>query len=82
MRTTLTLEDDVAAGLEKLRRQSGRSLRDTVNDVLRAGLTQLLEPTEPRPRYRQPSSLLGGCLLPSLDDVSRVLAIAEGDRFA
>ncbi|HVF07862.1 MAG TPA: ribbon-helix-helix protein, CopG family, partial [Actinomycetota bacterium] len=37
-RTTLTLEDDVAARLREEARRQGRSLREVVNEALRAGL--------------------------------------------
>ena len=39
MRTTLTLDDDVAAKLKSLTRKSGASFKDVVNDALRRGLT-------------------------------------------
>lgn len=39
MRTTLTVDDDVATALKRLVRESGRSFKDTVNDVLRRGLS-------------------------------------------
>jgi hypothetical protein len=38
MRTTLTLDEDVAARLRELSRLTERSFKETVNDVLRAGL--------------------------------------------
>ncbi len=38
MRTTLTLDDDVAAKLKRLARRSGRAFREVVNDTLRRGL--------------------------------------------
>jgi len=38
MRTTLTLDDDVAAKLQAEARKSGQSLKETVNRVLRLGL--------------------------------------------
>lgn len=38
MRTTLTLDDDVAAALERRRAERGTGLRREVNDLLRAGL--------------------------------------------
>ena len=38
MRTTLTLDDDVAAKLKSLARRSGRAFRDVVNDAIRRGL--------------------------------------------
>jgi plasmid stability protein len=39
VRTTLTLDDDVAAKLKAESRKAGRSFRDTVNACLRAGLS-------------------------------------------
>ena len=38
MRTTLTLDDDVAAKLKAEARRAGRSFREIVNDALRRGL--------------------------------------------
>jgi metal-responsive CopG/Arc/MetJ family transcriptional regulator len=40
MRTTLTLADDVAAAVEKLRRERSISISEAVNDLVRAGLVQ------------------------------------------
>jgi hypothetical protein len=58
MRTTLTLEDDVAAGLEKLVDLTGRSFKDVVNETLRAGL-EARQAAPPRRRYRLRPSHLG-----------------------
>lgn len=38
MRTTLTLDEDVAAKLKAEARRSGRSFKEIVNDMLRRGL--------------------------------------------
>jgi len=38
MRTTITFSDDVAAGVEKLRRERGLGLSEAVNDLVRVGL--------------------------------------------
>ncbi len=38
MRTTLTLDNDVAAKLKEEMKRSGKSFKDTVNSVLRNGL--------------------------------------------
>lgn len=38
MRTTLTLDDDVAAKLEAEARRSGLSFKETVNTMLRIGI--------------------------------------------
>ena len=39
MRTTLTLDNDIAAKLKAQMRRTGRSFRETVNHYLRLGLT-------------------------------------------
>ena len=41
MRTTLTLDDDVAAALERLRRSQRLSLKQLVNEALRRGLDDI-----------------------------------------
>jgi hypothetical protein len=38
MRTTITLDDDVAAAVEDLRRQDGAGISEVVNRLIRAGL--------------------------------------------
>lgn len=81
MRTTLTLDDDVAAWIERIRAETDASLKDVVNEALRLGLHALTHPAEPGPVYQTPSSSLGGCLAPALDDVAEALALAEGDAF-
>ena len=39
MRTTITLDADVAAALEQRRRAAGRGMSEMVNDLVRAGLS-------------------------------------------
>ncbi len=81
MRTTLTLDDDVARLLERAQKRRGASLKQVVNDALRAGLARLDEPRSPRRRFATRSVSLGRCLLENVDDVAAALAVAEGDRF-
>ena len=38
MRTTLTIDDDIAAKLTREMRRSGKSFKETVNEFLRLGL--------------------------------------------
>jgi hypothetical protein len=38
MRTTLTIDDELARELQNLARKSGKSFKDVVSDVLRMGL--------------------------------------------
>ena len=75
MRTTLTLDDDVAARLKRLSR--GGRFKDLVNEVLRRGLERL-EAREPRPDYRIKPVRLSPSRT-DLDNVADVLAETEGD---
>jgi hypothetical protein len=81
VRTTLTLDPDVAVQLEKIRRQRGVPLKRVVNDALREGLPRLDEPA-PTGRFRTRTVSLGGSRLGSLDDISAVLELAEGPGIA
>jgi hypothetical protein len=81
MRTTLTLEEDVAKLIERIRKRRGATLRDVVNEALREGLPRLETPARPRKRHQTKSVSLGGCLLGDVDDVAEVLAVAEGGGF-
>jgi len=81
MRTTLTLDDDVAARLERLRRARDSSLKDIVNDALRRGLDDLTRRPKRSERFQTQSVDLGRLRLPSIDNVSESLAVAEGEAF-
>ena len=81
MGTTLTLDDDVAAMVERLRKRSGASTTQIVNDALRRGLAQIALPVPARTPYRTPSTSLGRCLPAGLDDIAEVLAVTEGESF-
>lgn len=60
MRTTITLEDDVAARLAALQRQTGRSFKEIVNHTLRLGLErQARLRKSPRPRFKVVARPLG-----------------------
>ena len=39
MRTTISLDDDVAAAVEKMRRENGIGISEAVNSLIRAGLS-------------------------------------------
>jgi hypothetical protein len=81
MRTTLSLDDDVAALLERLQKEKKASLKQVVNEALRQGLQKMRAPVRPSKPYRTPSVSLGRCLQASVDDVAEVLAVAEGEDF-
>jgi hypothetical protein len=81
MRTTLSLDDDVARLLERARRRRGISLKQLVNEALREGLARLEAPRTPRKRHATKAVSLGRCLLDNVDDVAEALAVADGERF-
>ncbi|MBI2169888.1 MAG: CopG family transcriptional regulator [Actinobacteria bacterium] len=47
MRTTITFDDDVAAAVEKVRREEGKGLSEAVNDLVRRGLLSRRVPEKP-----------------------------------
>ena len=81
MRTTLTLDDDVAAMLERLRKARDQSLKDLVNEALRHGLKEMSARPKRRVPFRTHSVDLGGCRIGSVDNVAEALAVAEGESF-
>jgi hypothetical protein len=80
MRTTLTLDEDVSAELEALRRKQALSLKDAVNTVLRRGLRAAAEDERTRAVFVTKGVDLGASRLP-LDNVAEALAAAEGEGF-
>jgi hypothetical protein len=81
MRTTLTLDDDVVAALERLRKTRGASLKDLVNEALRRGLTEMSARPKRREPFRTQSVALGDLRIGSIDNVAEALAIAESESF-
>ena len=78
MRTTLTLDSDVAARLAEEQEKRGVSFKDTVNAVIRAGLDATGREAR-RERFHTSGFALGPSLVGSLDNVAEVLARAEGE---
>ena len=77
MRTTLTLDDDVAARLQDEARKTGLPFKTVVNDLLRAGLAQRSAMKDIKPfKIETFSSKLAPGL--SLDSISDLLEKIEG----
>jgi hypothetical protein len=81
MRTTLTIDDDVAATLQQLRKKGDASFKDLVNDALRRGLKDMAARPKPASAFRTRSVDLGRVFLASIDNIAEVLAITEGEGF-
>jgi hypothetical protein len=76
MRTTVTLDDDVAAIIESEQRRTGESFRTTVNRLVRRGaVVAQSPPAPPLPQLRGRPGL-------DLSDVSAVLAALDDERRA
>jgi len=81
MRTTLTLDSDVAAKARKGAAKLGRPFKEVVNMALRAGLDSVLSPPASKPFRTKPRPLgLNEGL--SYDNVTELLALAEGEDHA
>ena len=79
-RTTVTLDEDVAAKLRAEVRRSGKPFKQALNEALRRGLLQGAGRTR-RPAFRVRARDLGR-LRPgvSLDDIGGLLDRLEGER--
>lgn len=78
MRTTLTLDADVASKARKGAAKLGKPFKEVINAALRVGLDALLQPPAAKP-YRtkpRPMGLRQGF---SYDNVSELIARAEGE---
>jgi hypothetical protein len=72
MRTTVTLEDDVAAVVARMRRERGIGVSEAVNELARAGLTVKPE-RKPFVQRTHP-----GRLLIDITNIGEALEVAEG----
>lgn len=81
MRTTLTLDDDVAIQIQRLQKQKGARWKTLVNDALRLGLVQMeaKQPPGPREPPTRPRAL-GRCKI-SIVSTSDALAFGEGEDY-
>ena len=74
------MDDDVAAELGKLQKARNEPFKQTVNAVLRAGLSKLNARRDTKVvSYKIEPVSLGKPRLKNLDDISEVLAFAEGE---
>lgn len=81
MRTTLTLDPDVAAMLKKEMRQQKATLKETINKALRAGL-QANPAKQPVTPYRMTRFLNTGPFLIDITCAGEALALLDDLDFA
>lgn len=80
MRTTLTLDEDIAARLQAESRRTGRPFKTVVNEYLRAGLARRRAAQAVQPFRVEPVHL--GPPIPgrSYDRISTLLEETEGEE--
>ena len=81
---TLTFDDDVAVELRRLQAERRDAFKQTLNAVLRAGLYTLSRREvegRKKKQFRTEPVSLGRPRLKNLDNISEVLAIAEGEEY-
>jgi hypothetical protein len=78
VRTTLTLDDDVAAHLQAEARRTGRPFKTIVNERLRMALAQSAAVQKRKPFKIEPRAMGGPPGALSYDDVGSLLENIEG----
>ncbi len=79
MRTTLTLDDDVAFGLKKAQEHDPKkSFKEVVNEALRRGLRTKSEKSVPKKRFKVEPLNLGLREYLDFDNIEELLDRLEG----
>ena len=81
MRTTITLEDDVAAALKRIGKNRKVPFKDLVNLLLREGIKSISTSRRPRTQFVTKVVDLGKPRFSDVDNIGEVLALAENDSF-
>lgn len=79
MRTTISIDDDVLERARAIAARQGAPFKRVVNEALRAGLDQVVQPANCRPYKTRPRKM---GLKPgrSLDNIQELLAQIEGEN--
>ena len=81
MRTTLTLDPDVAALLKKALAQGDQTFKEVVNTALRKGLETSQAEAKPKKRFVQRIWSNGGGVVPSPREIKELLLEEDIARF-
>jgi hypothetical protein len=76
MRTTVTLADDVAAELQRVRRERSIGVSEALNDLVRVGMTRK---EKPRKKFVQRTYPLG--IKIDVTNIGEVLELLEGPEY-
>ena len=78
MRTTLTLDPDVAAKAKQSAAKLGKPFKEVINAALRVGLDEVTKPVAAKPYHTEPLPL-GLRQGFSYDNIAELLAVGEGE---
>jgi len=78
MRTTLTIDPDVAVKAKKAVQLTGMHFKSLINKALRIGIDAVLAPKKSSP-YRTHGHAMGLRKGLSYDNIQELLAVAEGE---
>lgn len=83
MRTTVTIDDDLAMRLERERAERHETFKEYLNEVIRIGLAAINNPrcTSSTKPFHTKRLQLGQRLIDNMDNIAEVLAIAEGEDY-
>lgn len=82
MRTTITLDDDVAIALERIRTEERTTFRQTLNEMVREGLAaRTRRERQGAAQIRTTPARTLGPRVASFDSTSELLAVIEGDTY-
>ena len=80
MRTTLTIDPDVAVQIERLRRESNLPLKAIVNEVMRKGLRESPRNSTRKKKAFRTEPIRGVTpALANLDNIEEILSLVEGE---
>lgn len=81
MRTTLSLDDDVALMIKQLQKKEEKPFKQIVNELLRIGLAQKKAPVKEKQQYSTPELKPGPSRYADLDNIGEILAVAETEDY-
>ncbi len=86
MRTTITLDDDVASSIERLQEQENKSFKEIVNELLREGIGSKINKSKKGKkspdRYETPVLKSGPPLYRDIDNTAEILSVVEGENYS
>ena len=80
MRTTLTIEPEVASLLKKFIKETGLSLKSAVNELLKRGLMDSKKKDATR-KYTTKSHDAGEVLVPDIENIGALMSMLDEEKF-